>query len=55
VGETDTTIDIVAIAIVALVIGFIVYEVSQAASSISQSTGGWFGVGAAFVAGILLF
>jgi hypothetical protein len=55
VGSADTTIDVVAIMVIALVIGFIVYEISEAASSVQSSTSGWFGVLAAFGAGILLF
>jgi hypothetical protein len=39
-GETDTTIDFVAVGVIVIVIGFIVYEISQAAQSVSES-GGW--------------
>jgi hypothetical protein len=55
-GDTDTTIDFVAIGIIALVVAFIVYEISQAASSLQESTGGIFGyVGAAGAGALALF
>jgi hypothetical protein len=43
--ETDTTIDFIAVGVVALVVGYIVYEISQAASDVSDSIGSY-GVGA---------
>jgi hypothetical protein len=50
---TEETIDFVVIGVVAIVVGYIVYEISQAASSVQQSTGGWFGTIAGAGAGAL--
>jgi hypothetical protein len=55
IGSADTTIDVIAIMVIAIVIGFIVYEISTATESVSDSSGGFLGLGAAFLAGILLF
>ena len=38
--ETEDTIDIVAIAVIAIVIGFIVYEISQATNALSDAIPG---------------
>ena len=56
-GDTDTTIDFIAVGIIAIVIGFIVYEVSQATQSVSTAVGGLGGVllSAAAGAGVVLF
>jgi hypothetical protein len=53
-GDTDTTIDFVAVGVIALVVGFIVYEISQASQSISSSGGGWWGAIGAGAAALLL-
>jgi hypothetical protein len=49
---TEDTIDIVVIGIIALVVAYIVYEISQATSSLQNSTGGLFAPVAAGAAGI---
>lgn len=55
VGNAETTIDVVAVMVIAAVIGFIVYEIVQGIQSVENSTSGLFGIGAALLAGILLF
>jgi hypothetical protein len=37
----ETTVDIISIAVIAIVVGFIVYEISQASQAVSDSAGGW--------------
>jgi hypothetical protein len=55
VGNAETTIEVVAVMVIAAVIGFIVYEIVQGIQSVENSTSGLFGIGAALLAGILLF
>jgi hypothetical protein len=53
--NTEDTIDIIAIAVIALVVGFIVYEVSQGVEAVSDNGGsGLLAFGAGALAAVLL-
>lgn len=52
IGDTETTIDIVALAIVAAVIAFIVYEIH---STLTDDSSGWIWGAAAGAAGVFFF
>jgi len=53
VAGAESTTDFIAVAVIAIAVGFIVYEIVQGINSLSDLLGGWagpiFGIGAAIV------